>query len=208
MKRFLIILSLLISGHLFAQNMIPGIQNQESIVTLTNSSSFTTTSDSIKKLEARKIELFSTIKLEKERIIDEVKNRNETQQLLADIDVLLRESSQLTLKKNSLHSEELKDIEKSLLEKQAAASVKIMSLATKLDFGAYNADTSFLELQKDFPSLRRLAQNTLRAQDKIINDAEKKKNDLITEKNKELSEIENEINRLGQIRREQISQSV
>jgi hypothetical protein len=149
MKRFLIIFSLFISVHLFAQGMIPGVSNQDNLANQANTSS-EVISDSIKKLEARRIELLSIIKLEQEKVIDEVKNRDEIQQLLADIDVLLRESSQLTLQKNTVHSEEFKGVEKVLSEKQSSASLKILNLATKLDFGTYNAGTSFSELQKDF----------------------------------------------------------
>jgi hypothetical protein len=145
--------------------------------------------------------------------LEEVKRRDEIESLLTEIDVLLRESSKLTIQKNTIvysgkDAELLPDIEEKIQEKQELASEKILSLATRLDFGSYTTDTPFLELQKDFSSLRRLTQNTLRSQEKLISDAEKKRADFIVQKSRELDEVNLEITRLEQIRTDQMSQTL
>lgn len=135
------------------------------------------------------------------------------QSLLANIDVLLREISKLTIQKNTIiysakDTELLPDIEDKIQEKQEIASEKILALATRLDFGNYTSDTPFSELQRDFTSLRRLTQNILRSQEKAISDAEKKRTDFIAQKSKELDDVNLEITRLQQIRTDQMSQTL
>lgn len=214
MKRlFLVIFAFFFVFSVSAQSF--SLIQQEGTIpsSLQENTGFITTGDNLKRLEARRIELLSTLKLEKERVLEEVKRRDEVQILLTDIDVLLRESSKLTTQKNTLiysgkDANLLPDIEEKIQEKQELASEKILALATKLDFGSYTTDTPFSELQKDFSSLRRLTQNTLRAQEKVISDAESKRNDFITQKNKELDEVNLEITRLEQIRTDQMSQAL
>lgn len=214
MKRFLLsIFFFSFVFSVFAQSL-PSVHKEENIVSsLQENTGFITTGDNLKRLESKRIELISTLRLEKERVLEEVKRRDEIQLLLTEIDVLLRESSKLTTQKNTIiytgkDADILPDIEEKIQEKQEIASEKILTLATRLDFGSYTTDTPFSELQKDFSSLRRLTQNTLRAQEKVISDAEKERTDFIAKKNKELDDVNLEIARLEQIRSDQVSQAL
>lgn len=214
MKRLLLVIfSFFFVFSISAQSFSLIQKEENSTSSLQENTGFITTGDNLKRLEAKRIELLSTLKLEKERVLEEVKRRDEVQILLTDIDVLLRESSKLTTQKNTIiysgkDSNLLPDIEEKIQEKQEIASEKILTLATKLDFGSYTTDTTFSELQKDFSSLRRLTQNTLRAQEKVISDAENKRNEFIAQKSKELDELNLEIIRLKQIRTDQVSQAL
>lgn len=214
MKRLLIfICSFFFFSSLFAQSLSVSSWETPKTSSLQENTSFITTGDNLKKLEAKRIELLSTLKLEKERVLEEVKRRDEMQSLLANIDVLLREISKLTIQKNTIiysakDTELLPDIEDKIQEKQEIASEKILALATRLDFGNYTSDTPFSELQRDFTSLRRLTQNILRSQEKAISDAEKKRTDFIAQKSKELDDVNLEITRLQQIRTDQMSQTL
>lgn len=214
MKRLLpFILSFFFFSSLFAQTLGNPVGDTNTTTSLQENTSFITTGDNLKKLEAKRIELLSTLKLEKERVLEEVKRRDEIQSLLTGIDVLLREISKLTIQKNNLiysgkDTDLIPDIEEQIQEKQELASEKILTLATRLDFGSYTTDTPFSELQKDFSSLRRLTQNILRSQEKVISDAEKKRSDFIIQKSKELDDVNLEITRLEQIRADQMSQTL
>lgn len=146
-------------------------------------------------------------------MLEEVKRRDEIQSLLAGIDVLLREISKLTIQKNTIiysgkDADLLPNIEEQIQEKQEIVSEKILTLATRLDFGNYTSDTPFSDLQKDFSSLRRLTQNILRSQEKVISDAEKKRDEFIAQKSKELDDVNLEITRLEKIRTDQMSQTL
>lgn len=131
---------------------VPNTQSEEASVTpLKENTSFISTGDNLKRLEAKRIEILSTLRLEKERVLEEVKRRDEIQVLLSEIDVLLRESAKLTLQKNVLQDDEkIQETDSQLQEKQALATEKILLLATRLDFASYTSDTPFSELQKDF----------------------------------------------------------
>lgn len=60
-----------------------------------DSSGFFATGNSIKKLESKKIELNSFIKTEKERVLDEQKQKTTLTKLIADIETLVGEVSVL-----------------------------------------------------------------------------------------------------------------
>lgn len=68
-------------------------------------------------------------------------------------------------------------------------------------------DTSFTDLQKEFPTIKRLADNVLQGYDAEISEAEKKKNDTISQNKRELAEVTAEIDRLKNIQRDQILQT-
>jgi hypothetical protein len=105
MKRLLaFILSFSFFFSAFAQNLSLLQSEQNSASSLQENTGFIATGDNLKRLEAKRIELLSTLKLEKERVLEEVKRRDEIESLLTEIDVLLRESSKLTIQKIPLYT--------------------------------------------------------------------------------------------------------
>ena len=59
-----------------------------------DTSGFFATGDSIKRMELRKIEILSFIKTEKERVLDEQKQKDTLTKLLSEIDTAFVELSQ------------------------------------------------------------------------------------------------------------------
>lgn len=195
----------------FAQTAVLG--TSISAEPISENKGFVATTQDLDALKIRQVELSSTIKLEKERVLDEVKKKNEIQSLLTEIDILLREVANFSIQKSVLINEDdsqaqVKDITEQLANKKSTALQKMLLLANKLDFGSYESDVSFSELQADFPSLKRLATNTLIAQEKKISEAEGKRQLFLEQKNKELEEVVVNIERLQEIRSHQIYKSL
>ncbi len=139
-RLFLFIFLSFIALPIFAEDM-SGAVDVVSTNSLNQNTSFLSTGDTIKKLEAHRIELNSTIQLEQSRILDEVKERNLIQDTLSDIDTLLKEWSQLNLRKIELSlaqdpsgaKSDFEKISKDLEAKQALLANKIIILSQALD---------------------------------------------------------------------------
>lgn len=151
---------------------------------LSGNSSFISTGDHIKKLEARRTEILSSLKLEKPEVHDIVKKKTTLAKIVSDIESLLQDWSQLSINKIQLsartdltvdESSQLKNLSIELEAKQSDISQKMLSLSRALSFGPLSPDTPFADLQKDFPTMKHLADNTLREYDVAIADSEKKK---------------------------------
>ena len=207
MRRILLFLSLLsfLSFWVFAQNV-----SNSPIFPSAENTTFVNATDDLDTLKMRKLEVTATIKLEKERVLDEVKKKNAIQGLIVEIDVLLREIAKYSLQKSVLTFDEenqsqIIEIDFQLKSKQSLAVQKILSLAEKLEYGSYDSNTIFPQLQYEFSSLKRLAQNMLVVQDKNIAESEKKRQVFLEKKNQELYEININIDRLQEIRSKKIS---
>lgn len=211
MRRFLLFLFLLpLSFSVFAQNTTTPVTSEEVSI---EGQSFVDATQNLEALKDRQLVLISTINLEKERVLDEVKKKTEIQSLVSEVDVLLREIAKYSIQKSVLSYEnenqsQFKEIEVQLAEKKTLASQKILLLAAKLDYGSYDSETSFGELQTGFSSLKKLANNTLIAQETKIKEAENKRQLFLEQKNKELDEINLNIERLQEIRSHKISKTV
>lgn len=83
----------------------------------------------------------------------------------------------------------------------------MLALSRVLSFGPLSPDTPFADLQKDFPTMKHLADNALREYDISIAESEKKKKEALTAQQLELDSIASEINRLQQVRHDQIIQT-
>lgn len=183
---------------------------------LSGNSSFISTGDNIKKLEARRTEILSSLKLEKPEVQDIVKKKTALAKLVADIESLLQDWSQLSINKIQLsartdltvdESSQLKNLSTELDAKQNDISQKMLALSRVLSFGPLSPDTPFADLQKDFPTMKHLADNALREYDISIAESEKKKKEALTAQQLELDSIASEINRLQQVRHDQIIQT-
>ncbi len=213
-RLFLSITLLFFTLPLFAEDM-SGSVDVVSTNSLNQNTSFLSTGDTIKKLEARRIELNSTINLEQNRVLDEVKKRDVIQNTLSDIDNLLKEWSQLNIQKIELslspHPENVKNdlekVTKDLETKQASLANRIIVLSQALDAGPFSTSTPFIDLQRELPALRKLARKNIDDSAMVIAVAEKKHNDFIESKKKELEAVNVELERLRQVRNIQFSRT-
>lgn len=218
MRRYLLIFLLLTFSGAFASVSVWGITvgTDSSDTSLSGNSSFISTGDHIKKLEARRTEILSSLKLEKPEVHDIVKKKTTLAKLVSDIESLLQDWSQLSINKIQLsartdltmdESSQLKNLSIELEAKQSDISQKMLGLSRALSFGPLSPDTPFADLQKDFPTMKHLADNTLREYDVAIADSEKKKKETWAAQQLELDSIASEINRLQQVRHDQIIQT-
>lgn len=212
-RRLLLTLLLLTTFTTFSQVSSDGVSVSDT--NMNQNTGFLATGDTIKKLEARRLEITSTLALEEQKVLDEVKERDAIQNTLGDIDVLLKEWSQINLKKIEITlatdttqtSPELEKITKELEIRQAALAQKILALSTLLDVGPFSANTPFIDLQRELPTLRKLARQNIENSTEAIALAEKKQNDFIQSKRKELESINVELEKLKQVRNAQFSRT-
>lgn len=213
-RLFLFIFLSFIALPIFAEDM-SGAVDVVSTNSLNQNTSFLSTGDTIKKLEAHRIELNSTIQLEQSRILDEVKERNLIQDTLSDIDTLLKEWSQLNLRKIELSlaqdpsgaKSDFEKISKDLEAKQALLANKIIILSQALDVWPFSSNTPFIDLQRELPTLRKLAHKNIADSNVSIALAEKKHDDFVQSKKKELEAVNVELERLKQVRNIQLSRT-
>lgn len=215
-RLFLLVTLFSLTFPLFADGDVSGSVDAIDTSTLSQNTSFLSTGDTIKKLDARRIELTSTITLEQNRVLDEVKERDLIQNTLHDIDILLKEWSQINMQKIelSLSSSDasstkinLEKVTKDLDAKQAALANKIVVLSQALDVGPFSNSTPFIDLQRELPTLRKLARKNIEDSAFSIAVAEKKHNDFIESKKKELEAVNVELERLRQVRNIQLSRT-
>lgn len=217
MKRLLVFFLLIVfPSVLFAQGMQDTSGENTTSTPLTASivstenTGFLSTTDTIKKLQAKRLEIEATVSLEEDRVFEEVQLAKNIETLLADADMLMKELTTLMSQRdvllldNSLSLSSEFDIK--IEEKKSLVSKKIRSLAEALEFGTYTNETTFPELQKDFSSLRKVAQNTLFSYEKTLSTLEKERQDFIIQKQVELREIDREIDRLQNVQRNQLWQ--
>lgn len=141
-RRFFLILLILSTTAVFAEtNASDAVGMSAMSLNLNQNTTFLSTGDTIKKLEAHRLELNSTIALEQQKVLDEVRQRDVIQNTLNDIDVLLKEWSQINLKKIELTlssdtvyaAPELEKVTKELEIRQSALAQKILTLSALLD---------------------------------------------------------------------------
>lgn len=139
-RRFLLILLVLSTTTVFSQTTASDAV-AVSAMSMNQNTTFLSTDDNIKNLETRRLELNSTLALEQQRVLDEVKQRDTIQNTLNDIDALLKEWSQINLKKIELtlsadpaySAPELEKVTKELETRQSALAQKILILSALLD---------------------------------------------------------------------------
>ncbi len=162
-----------------------------------DSSGFFATGNSIKKLESKKIELNSFIKTEKERVLDEQKQKTTLTKLIADIETLVGEVS-------VLHNWNIETPE--FLKKQTVLIEKITQLTQILSVseGWLTPSSSLDAVQRQFSIMKKLASSKILGYDAAIAEAEKNRSNVLSIKQKELSNTTSEIERLYRVKNNQL----
>ena len=162
-----------------------------------DSSGFFATGNSIKKLESKKIELNSFIKTEKERVLDEQKQKTTLTKLIADIETLVGEVS-------VLHNWNTETPE--FLKKQTVLIEKITQLTQILSVseGWLTPSSSLDAVQRQFSIMKKLASSKILGYDAAIAEAEKNRSNVLSIKQKELSNTTSEIERLYRVKNNQL----
>ena len=162
-----------------------------------DSSGFFATGNSIKKLESKKIELNSFIKTEKERVLDEQKQKTTLTKLIADIETLAGEVS-------VLHNWNTETPE--FLKKQTVLIEKITQLTQILSVseGWLTPSSSLDAVQRQFSIMKKLASSKILGYDAAIAEAEKNRSNVLSIKQKELSNTTSEIERLYRVKNNQL----
>ena len=139
-RRLFLILLILSTATVFAETTASDAVGM-SAMSLNQNTTFLSTGDTIKKLEAHRLEINSTLALEQQKVLEEVRQRDAVQNTLNDIDILLKEWSQINLKKIELtlleeainSSPELEKVTKELETRQSALAQKILIHSKLLD---------------------------------------------------------------------------
>lgn len=162
-----------------------------------DSSGFFATGNSIKKLESKKIELNSFIKTEKERVLDEQRQKTTLTKLIADIETLVGEVS-------VLHNWNTETPE--FLKKQTVLIEKITQLTQILSVSeGWLTPLSPLDaVQRQFSIMKKLASSKILGYDAAIAEAEKNRSNVLSIKQKELSNTTSEIERLYRVKNNQL----
>lgn len=162
-----------------------------------DSSGFFATGNSIKKLESKKIELNSFIKTEKERVLDEQKQKTILTKLIADIETLVGEVS-------VLHNWNTETPE--FLKKQTVLIEKITQLTQILSVseGWLTPSSPLDTVQRQFSIMKKLASSKILGYDAAIAEAEKSRSNTLNFKQKELSNTTSEIERLYRVKNNQL----
>ncbi len=162
-----------------------------------DSSGFFATGNSIKKLESKKIELNSFIKTEKERVLDEQKQKTTLTKLIADIETLVGEVS-------VLHNWNTETPE--FLKKQTVLIEKITQLTQILSVseGWLTPSSPLDTVQRQFSIMKKLASSKILGYDAAIAEAEKSRSNTLNFKQKELSNTTSEIERLYRVKNNQL----
>lgn len=196
MRRFLLIILCFstLFWTIFAQDAL-SVSNQDEAI---DSSGFFATGNSIKKLESKKIELNSFIKTEKERILDEQKQKTTLTKLIADIELLIDEASAL----RSWNTETPE-----FLKKQTVLIDKFTQLTQILSAseGSFSSTSNSLDqIQRQFGIMKKLASSKILGYDAAIAEAEKNRANTLNIKQKELSNTTSEIERLSRVKNNQL----
>lgn len=112
------------------------------------------------------------------------------------------------MERSDVDEERMHAISVELASREQDISESIIQLSELLDFGPFSENTAFSELQKEFPTMKKMSENVLNGYDISIAEFEKKKNELLVQNKTELDAINMEIERLKQVRREQAIHTV
>lgn len=151
-----------------------------------------------------------------EDISEITKKRDDLKKLISDTEELFKEWSTMSLQKIELSGkidiadsdrEVLRNLSDELKNKETLIAQKILNLSQMLDFGPFSLETPFSELQKEFPTIKRLGTQAIQKYENQIAEEEKKKDETTLQKRKELQAITLEIDKLKRVQRDQILQT-
>lgn len=183
---------------------------------LKQASDVVATSDTLKTLTSKKIEIESIISLERTRILDEARKRDALQKNISDIESGLKKWDNLseTMSDNASHgvlasaTDEVKKLIEERDKLQKDISTIFIDVANSLDAGPFTKDTTVPDIQKQYPAIRKIAQNKLKAYEVNVKKAEKTREDFILQKQKELEEVSLDIERAKYVKQSQLSEAI
>jgi len=212
MRRFLVFLSLFLFSLplVFSQDTSSQLSASISLFPSHEKTAELSPTDTLKKLKQKQLEIISIMSLEKQRIFDEVGKKSEIQTLLESIESSLTERARYLSQKSLYDSTEeilIREIDLIIQGKETEISQKIMTLAGILGYEIDNSQI-FDQLLADYPSLKTLTQTAINTHEANIDIAEKKRQDFLDQKNKELGEINTNIEHFQELRSHQIGKTI
>ena len=174
------------------------------------------TDDTLKNLSSKKIEIESIISLEKTRILDEAKKRDALEQNISTIEAGLQTWQDISEKMNhgvsrgilASASDEIKKLVEDKDAVQKDIVVLFVSVANALDAGPFTEETTISDIQKEYPALKKIAQNKIKAYDADLKKAENAREEFIIQKEKELNQITLDIERAKYVKQTQLSEAI
>lgn len=153
------------------------------------------------------------ILLEKNRVIEEAKKRDTLKQNMEDMEVKLKTFAELSDKMGASISQEnsssatdkIKKIfdDRAVIQKQTV--LLFVGITNMLDAGPFTEKTTVQDIQKQYPSIKKIAQNTIESYENDIRAAEETRDDFIAQKQKELNQITRDIEQAQFIQRNQLT---
>ncbi len=83
-----------------------------------------------------------------------------------------------------------------------------IDVANSLDAGPFTQDTTVSDVQKQYPAIKKIAQNKLKDYESEVKDAEKSREDFILQKQKELDQVSLDIERAKYVKQSQLSDAI
>ena len=169
--------------------------------------------DTIKKLETKKLELESYIRLEKSRPLEEIKKQDVFRKNLADLEAGMKSWKTLTdaiSPNNSIgvYASATEEI-KNLVDERDILQEKIISLlaniSNELDTGPFTAETNFQDIQKGYPLILKKAQDRAQSYEIDVKNAEKTRENSLLLKQQELNQVNLDLERAKLVKKSQIS---
>jgi len=174
------------------------------------------TNDALKNLTSKKIELESIISLEKSRTLEEAKKRDALEQNLSTVETGIRTWQDISEKVNedvsrgilAVASDEIQKLIEDREKVQQDVVLLFVHVANALDVWPFSAETTMADIQKEYPTLKKIAQNKLELYETDLKKAETTREEFIAEKEKELEQIFLDIERAKYIKNTQLSDAI
>lgn len=180
------------------------------------SSGVVATDTILKNLLSKKTEIESVISLEKNRTLEEVKKRDTLKQNLSTIETWIETWQDITEKVNedaaqgilSAASDEVKQLVDDQEKVQKDIVLLFVNVADSLDVWPFTEETTIEDIQKAYPTFKKIAHNVLDAYESDLKKAEHAREEFVNQKEKELEQIMLEIERTKYVKKTQLSQAV
>jgi len=174
------------------------------------------TDDTLKNLTSKKLELESIISLEKNRILEEAKKRDMLAQNLSSIEEWINTWQEISKKVNSdasrgifsAASDEIKKLIDDKEKVQKDVVLLFVHIANILDVWPFTEEATIADIEKEYPTVKKIADNALKIYDDDLKKAEQSRDDFINQKEKELEQITLEIERAKYVKKSQLSEAI
>jgi hypothetical protein len=182
--------------------------------TTVQNNGFIATGDMLKKLEAKRIELNSKIKIEENRIVHGINERDALQSQMGEIDLLIQKWTELNQVRIDTTENQDQDIFvnqpniTNQIEIEQIIVSKIISFSEKIGYSGIFPGMSFSDLMTKIPTIR---ESYIKQNDTLttaIDEAQNRKESIISQYQNELTEVTLEIDRLKHTRNYQILENI